>query len=66
MHGGFARDMVRMDAALLQDVLQLLLLVGSAANMVPKVPALSNTAPLLYKQEAGVESMAVAAEKCAQ
>ena len=65
-HEGFARNMVRMDSALLQGAMQLLLLVGSAANMALKDSAISTTVPRPPEQKEGVASMAVAARKCAR
>ena len=65
-HEGFARNMVPMDFALLQGAMQLLLLVGSAANMALKDSAISTTVPRPPEQEEGVASMAVAARKCAR
>ena len=47
-------------------MIQLLLVMECAESMVPVGSVLSNTATLLYKQEAGVASMAVAARKCAR
>ena len=57
---GFAGNMVRMAFALLQDVMQLFTLVGSAGNMEAMGVALSATAPQPLVHEDCVSSMAVA------
>ena len=46
-HGDFVRNMVQRGSALLHGVMQLLLLVGSAASMGPVGSVLSTTAPQL-------------------